>query len=103
MRARHDARSCAIWLHVLKSVVMPARSSVLFSEVAGAVFGLAGTYELASRHVPQLRSQLSALGWKEQKVRLATRSDARRTEGDAGGGHEVREETAGDRSRSRSR
>ena len=46
--------------------------------VAGAVFGLAGTYGLASRHVPQLRSQLSALGWKEQKVRLATRSDARR-------------------------
>jgi hypothetical protein len=71
--------------------------------VAGAVFGLAGTYGLASRHVPQLRSQLSALGWKEQKVRLATRSDARRTEGDAGGGHEAREETAGDRSRSRSR
>ena len=29
------------------------------------------------------------LGWKEQKVRLATRSDARRTEGGAGGGHGV--------------
>jgi hypothetical protein len=37
--------------------------------VAAAVFDLAGTYGLASRHVPQLRSRLSALGWKEQKVR----------------------------------
>ena len=37
--------------------------------VAAAVFGLAGTYGLTSRHVPQLRSRLSALGWKEQKVR----------------------------------
>jgi hypothetical protein len=57
--------------------------------VAGAVFGLAGTYGLASRHVPQLRSQLSALGWKEQKVRLAgslreaTRGEQRVTQGEA--------------------
>jgi len=48
--------------------------------VAGAVFGLAGTYGLASRHVLQLRSQLLALGWKEQKVQLTTRSEATRSE-----------------------
>ena len=32
-----------------------------------------GTYVLASRHVPQLRSQLLALGWKGQKVRPLAR------------------------------